>query len=191
MQETLNTERKGNWIQTYSGISFYPIDPRQEDIEIVDIAHSLSLQCRYAGHCKEFYSVAEHCCHLHDIIEDKDKFAALMHDASEAYLVDIPRPVKPYLLNYYELEDKIQSVIFEKYQISFPYSKQVKELDYSILLDEKNILMNPSRQPWDMVGIKEIGAVIQCWQPKQAKQEFINRFMLHWNVIEKTRQEHA
>ena len=65
--------RKGDWIQTYSAISFWPLDARAEEIEIADIAHSLSLQCRFAGHCEEFYSVAEHCCHIFDYVSEKNK----------------------------------------------------------------------------------------------------------------------
>ena len=54
------SERGGDWMQTYSGFQFWPLDPRPEEIHVIDIAHSLANQCRYAGHCREFYSVAQH-----------------------------------------------------------------------------------------------------------------------------------
>lgn len=60
--------RRGDWIQVYSGIQFWPIDPRPEEILVSDMAHSLAQQCRFTGHTREFYSIAQHCCLVHDLI---------------------------------------------------------------------------------------------------------------------------
>jgi hypothetical protein len=174
-------DRKGDWLQTYSGGCFFPIDPRPEDVHIEDIAHSLSHQCRYAGHCRDFYSIAEHCCHIYDAIEDEHKFAALMHDASEAYLVDVPRPVKPYLTNYKEIEARIEEVIFTKYGLPFPFHPRVKEFDNNIIVDEKEALMAPCDQEWYLIGLAKVGAVIECWSPGRAEAEFLDRFRRHWS----------
>ena len=65
--------RKGDWILTYSGIEFWPLDPRPEDVRIEDIAHALSMQCRFAGHCDRFYSVAEHSIRVADLVPREDK----------------------------------------------------------------------------------------------------------------------
>ena len=73
--------RKGNWMQTFTGRQFWPADPRADEIDIRDIAHALSMQCRYAGHCTQFYSVAEHCVLLANAIPEQ-KLWALLHDAS-------------------------------------------------------------------------------------------------------------
>jgi hypothetical protein len=89
-----NPTRVGDWIQTYSGRQFWPLDPRVEDVHLEDIAHALSNVCRYTGHVREFYSVAEHSVHVSWSCEPEDALWGLLHDASEAYLADMARPVK-------------------------------------------------------------------------------------------------
>src|SRR5688572_25823546 len=108
--------RKGDWMQTFTGRKFWPVDPRSNEIFIEDIAHSLSMMCRFLGHCSKFYSVAEHCVRASWWVADRrgsylDQLAALLHDAGEAYVVDVPRPIKPYLSNYKELEHNIDECI--------------------------------------------------------------------------------
>jgi hypothetical protein len=181
------SDRIGNWMQVYSGGCFYPLDPRPEDVHIGDIAHSLAHQCRYAGHSMRFYSIAEHCCHIHDAIEDEHKFAALMHDAAEAYLVDVPRPVKPYLTEYRGIEENIERVIFKKFGLPFPFHVRVKQLDNSIIVDEKAALMYECDQDWYLIGFEPLGVEIECWTPERAKAAFLNRFLRHYNVLERTR----
>ena len=82
--------RNGSWLQTYTGIQFWPLDPRPEEIDIQDIAHALSLLCRFNGHCQRFYSVAEHSVHVSTILAPEFGLWGLLHDAAEAYLSDIP-----------------------------------------------------------------------------------------------------
>ena len=84
-------KRKGDWMQTHSGIQFWPLDPRPEDILIEDIAHALSNQCRFAGHCCFHYSVAQHSVLVSENVPAQDAMWGLLHDAGEAYLVDLPR----------------------------------------------------------------------------------------------------
>src|SRR4030066_897027 len=134
------SNRKGDWIQTWSGRQFWPLDPRPEEIFIDDIAHALGNICRFTGHCLDFYSVAEHC--LHVSMWDDPEFAliGLLHDASEAYLCDIPRPVKPYIMVYKELENAIERSIFERFGIGADvFSKgaeNVKRIDSAMLATE-------------------------------------------------------
>jgi hypothetical protein len=92
---TLNI-RRGDWILTFTGVEFWPMDPRLDEIRIEDIAHALSMQCRFSGHIKKFYSVAEHSIRVAELVSTENKLAALLHDASEAYLVDLPSPIKNY-----------------------------------------------------------------------------------------------
>jgi uncharacterized protein len=89
-------------MQTYTGLAFWPLDPRPDEIRLVDIAHALSKLCRYGGQCLSFYSVAEHSLLVASKAPDHLKLVALMHDASEAYLLDIPRPIKRHLAGYAE-----------------------------------------------------------------------------------------
>lgn len=111
---------RNNFITTFSKIHFTPLAPRQEDILIADIAHALSLMTRANGHFPEFYSVAQHCmdCAAEAQAEQLDKraqLACLLHDASEAYLSDITRPVKANLSEYRRIEKTLQDAIYQKY----------------------------------------------------------------------------
>ncbi len=87
-------DRKGNWISTYCMKRVYPFDPRMDEICIEDIAHALSNICRFTGHCSEFYSVAQHSVYVSVHVNQKNAMCGLLHDAAEAYLNDIARPVK-------------------------------------------------------------------------------------------------
>lgn len=109
-------DRIGDWMQSASGRAVFPLDPRPDEIEIDDIAHALSRQCRYGGHIlAEWYSVAEHCYILSHAVPQEHAFSALMHDAAETYLQDIVRPVKKSLDGYLEIEEGLERVIFKKF----------------------------------------------------------------------------
>ena len=109
-----------DWITTYGGIHFFPLEPEADKIEITDVAHALSLICRGNGHVKTFFSVGQHCIHCALEAEARGygsriALACLLHDASEAYISDIIRPVKIHLDNYREIEDRIMAVILESF----------------------------------------------------------------------------
>jgi hypothetical protein len=168
-------ERIGNWIQTYTGVQFFPLDPRIEEIVIEDIAHALSMTCRFGGHCLEFYSVAEHCCLMHDKASDENKLSTLLHDASEAYITDVPRPIKPSLTNYKEIEANLSNKIFEKYNLDIVMPDEVKTLDVAILFAEAEQNMSPSPVEWEGV-VEPLDVKLQFWSPRKARVEFMNRF---------------
>jgi len=123
------------WIQTYTGRRFSLQNTTPGDIFIEDIAHALAHQCRYAGHCLRFYSVAEHSVHLWSLANCKRE--ALMHDATEAYLVDVPRSVKPLLTGYKEWEHRLSEIIAKRFDLIYPWPEEVHQLDTRILLDER------------------------------------------------------
>ena len=107
-------------ITTYTGAHFAPTEPAPEGVRIQDVAHALSLLCRGNGHVKQFFSVGQHC--LHCAREAKARgwgsrvaLACLLHDASEAYLSDVPRPFKASLPEYRVLEDRLLAVIYQKF----------------------------------------------------------------------------
>lgn len=140
------TERIGGWIQTFSGGRIWPLDPRPGEIHIVDIAHSLSMQCRFNGHTSEFYSVAEHCCHVHDLLPAPLKRAGLLHDASEAYLCDLPRPLKKspgFGTLYQAVERELEATIAARFGFDFPYASAVHDADARLLATEAAQLMSP------------------------------------------------
>ncbi len=167
--------RHGDWIQTFTGKAFFPFDPRPEDIDIEDIAHALSNQCRYGGHASRFYSVAEHCVILSTKVEPQYALAALMHDCAEAYLVDIPRPVKYSLVGYKELEFQVEKAIAAKFNLQYPWPEQVMAFDTRMIRDEGNELMSGGVNDWNKYG-ESLGARVFGATPIIAKQAFLRRF---------------
>lgn len=143
------TDRMGDYILTHTGRRFYVLDPRPEDINLTDIAVALSRVSRSNGHSTERYTVAEHTvrgvnlmANLNFTIEEQVAF--LLHDASEAYLADIPKPIKQYLSDYMELEEKVQNAIYTKYLGSTLTPEQyekVKFIDQTMLVNEMQQLM--------------------------------------------------
>ena len=133
-------------LKTYSGVEIDLLNPKEEDILIEDIAHALANTCRFNGHVKRFYSVAEHSVLCANLIENKRyQLDALLHDASEAYLGDITRPLKALLPNYMAIEERFQRVIAKKFGLSFPMPKEVKEIDNRMLVIEAQQLRKEAK----------------------------------------------
>ena len=136
-------------ITTFSGVRFTPVTPDPAQLDIKDIAHSLSLMCRGNGHIIHFYSVLQHCvnCAIEAAargFSTRIQLACLLHDASEAYLSDITRPVKKHLPKYVEIEDNLQNVIYSNF-LGAPLSAEeeviVKQIDDAMLVYEFKHLM--------------------------------------------------
>lgn len=131
-------------IQTFKGNVFDPKTGTVDNIDVKDIAHALSNLCRYAGHCREFYSVAEHSVLTYKITQelwplDLDaQWAALLHDATEAYVGDVPTPLKVLLPRYYDIEDNLAELIAKEFKIKQNKSvqKKVKTVDLMALATE-------------------------------------------------------
>jgi hypothetical protein len=146
--------RKGDFIGTNSGAHFYPLDPKPEEIDIKDIAHALTQICRFNGHTDEFYSVAQHSLMVYYEMKARKFpievcFMGLLHDASEGYLCDIPRPLKRYLTNYHEIEKTIQDLIYTKFVGRTPTeeeNKMIKDVDDAALCFEHHYLLD--NQDW-------------------------------------------
>jgi hypothetical protein len=137
---TKTDEYNGAWITTYTGKKFHFLDPQPEEIDIVDIAHHLSLLCRYTGAVREFYSVGEHCIRIaQELKGGKLALAGLLHDASEAYINDISRPVK-YSHKLQDTEATITRAIDAKFGIDSS-APEVKYLDNKMLATEARDLM--------------------------------------------------
>lgn len=135
-------------VRTYTGIALNVLNPNPEDICIEDIAHALSNQCRFGGHTTKFYSVAEHSIHCADMVGPEYALAALMHDAGEAYLVDVPSPIKIVLPQYIEIEDRLMRVIAGKYGFEWPMHHMVKRADKAMLdMEWKNLMLTDNWVP--------------------------------------------
>lgn len=169
------TDRIGDWCQVYSGAAFYPLDPRPDEIDIVDIAHALSMQCRYAGHVKYFYSVAEHSVLVARACSPGNRLWGLLHDASEAYLSDIVRPLKSALPEYKVIEDRVMQCVAQRFGLSWPMPQEVKELDYRVVGNER-ILLSPSRMAWSYLPVPIESVTINCWSPQVAKIQFLTLY---------------
>jgi uncharacterized protein len=166
--------RKGDWMQTYTGLAFWPLDPRADEIRILDIAQALSKLCRYGGHCVRFYSVAEHCVHVASQAPDHLKLAALMHDASEAYVIDVPRPLKSWLPGYKEIEERVEKAIAGRFNLPSPLPEEIKRLDERIIEDERMQAMSEPPRFW---GHREaLGVTLQFWAPPMAAAKFMTAF---------------
>lgn len=179
------SERKGNWMQTYSGRQFWPLDPRASDVVIEDIAHALSLQCRFAGHCRFHYSVAQHSVlvasqmeHMGHGGDDAIILAALLHDASEAYLIDVPRPVKPYLEEYASIERSVQHAVLDRFGVPMAYreSSNIKRADNILLATEQRDIMNKPPADWELDEAPSALLTIVYWTPEQAFDQFMGVF---------------
>lgn len=176
--------RVGDWIQTYSGRQFWPLDPRAGEIAVIDIASGLAKDCRFGGHCLRFYSVAEHSVLMYRVAKAqgftmRERRAALLHDASEGLgLRDMPRPVKRDLGNYKAVETGVMIAVAERFDFEWPLNPIVKYLDEAIGLAEQMQNMAPSPQPWgisEKFGVSEpLDVTLEYWSPDRAMVEFLS-----------------
>lgn len=136
-------------MNTFTGKKFDPLNMTTEDVSLMDIAHALSLMCRGGGHLKHFYSVSQHSINCMKEAKARNyperiQLACLLHDASEAYIADIIRPVKVHLPYYYKIEDEIMNCIFKKFGLSYLSEEEAatwKQIDDEILDHELKNLM--------------------------------------------------
>lgn len=163
------------WIQTISGNRFWPLEPDFTDVRIDDIAHALSLMCRFGGHCKSFYSVAQHSVLVASLVPQKYRLAALLHDAAEAYMADVLRPIKQSLPELQLFEHKLNCVIADTFGFDYPFHPCIKEADNVMLATEKRDLMASSTHPWAELPAPT-AAIIVPWLPDTAKKIFLDEY---------------
>lgn len=175
--------RKGDFIQTRHRVAFYPLDPRPIEISIADIAHALSLQCRFTGHVRKFYSVAEHSVHVSRICDPAEALWGLLHDASEAYLCDVSRPIKrlPEMAAYRAAEKNLQAAIMNRFGLAPDEPPSVKHADTIMLGVEARDLMSPLKHPERWAWCTDLASgtkirVTRPWTPDQAREKFLARF---------------
>lgn len=187
------------WSQTATGRQFRVLEPTAEAIDPLDIAHALAHTCRFNGHCQTFYSVAQHCCtmvaHLERAGADRDlKRWALLHDADEAYLPDVPRPVKPFLYVSVSTPDtgvggativpwatfarRIMFAVAKRFRL-FPLSgdppAEIKALDLRMLATEKRDFFGREPAEWVALrGIQPFTEPIESLRPEVAREQFLD-----------------
>lgn len=168
------------WMQTYTGKRFDLLAPQPSEIDILDIAHALSMQCRFTGHCSEFYSVAEHSICVSYLVPPEDAFSALMHDAAEAYISDISSPLKRLLPDYKRIELIVERAIATKFDIDI-HRSSIKDADMAMLEAERRCMHRSPPQSWELPEMSERMVLhgwdmIMCHPSYDAEVEFMRRF---------------
>jgi 5'-deoxynucleotidase YfbR-like HD superfamily hydrolase len=188
------------WIQTFNG-EYFPLEKiKGSAISIQDIAHHLSMLCRFTGATTRFYSIAEHCCHVSDRAYDITAgsshvgMTALLHDGHEAYTGDLNTPIRslPGMGRYNALCKEIQMHIhaqFSRYcSITPMVMATIKDADLELLLTERNQLMRQAPHAWfidTLRNLEELPIELEGWHPARAKAEFLTRFNAYKDEIDK------
>lgn len=173
----------GPFIQTLSGRRVNPLDASPQDIDPADVAGALANICRFGGHSKSFYSVAQHSVIVCDLLEEQgatpdELLAALLHDAAEAYLGDLPHPIKHRSelgAAFREAEHRLEAVIAERFELP-DASARVKPLDRAMLATERRIFSEESWHWPELDEAEPLEIEIEPWGPERASREFTLRF---------------
>jgi uncharacterized protein len=173
----------GPYLQTVSGRWVNPIDPDPQQFDIEDIARALGNLCRFGGHCRVFYSVAQHSVIVSELVEQRggdveDVFAALMHDASEAYLGDMPHPLKHRSALgavFKEAEDHLEAALREHFAIK-PGVAEIKRADRALLAAERRAF-SAERWAWpELEGVEPLDIELEALSPDESERAFMRRF---------------
>jgi 5'-deoxynucleotidase YfbR-like HD superfamily hydrolase len=190
------------WLQTYMGYAFDPLDPRAEDVDIRDIAHGLAYQCRFHGHTRVFSSVAQHSVLVASLVEDDlahtvrvstiengpmawwTPLAALLHDAHEAYLGDMPRPIKriPEVAAVYKpIEENVQCVIHERFGLPWPLSDRVRAVihladNMALAIEKRDQMCRPPREWAPLPEPSERWTLVRPACAEEAEDVFLRTF---------------
>lgn len=173
-----STVRKvvGPTILLHSGNYFDLLDPENSDFSIEDVAQGLSLTCRFTGQCRRFYSVAEHSVHMSYAVPAEYAYEALMHDAAEAFIGDVSKPLKDLLPEYRAIEKRIEAAVFARFNVRQPMPPCIKEYDIRMLATEQQQIMR-NNDGWDYTrGREALPIKLSGWGPGYAREQFLARF---------------
>src|SRR3954452_7056470 len=165
----------GPYLQTVSGRFVNPFDPDPDQLDIADIARALANVCRFRGHCRSFYSVAQHSVIVSQLVEERggdveDVFAALMHDATEAYLGDMPHPIKHRSAlgaAFKEAEAHLEQVIAQRFHIK-PGVADIKKVDRALLATEPRALSGDNCRWPELDWVEPLELELVAWPPDEA-----------------------
>lgn len=192
--------RKGDWMQTFTGRQYWPLDPRANEVDPVDIAHHLSMMCRYCGAVERFYSVAEHTLGVtHVGLREAERRGfirpqhfvrlLLLHDAPEAYCHDLIRPIKRCVTGYDVVEAANQTAIYERFAIDTMHGLEylIKQADNAMLLAEQEWIMKPAPAKWNPVDVPD-AMLADARRYMRCNQHLPWRKWRWWNKRELLRQ---
>lgn len=168
-------------LQTFTGRQVAPLRPTAGDIAIEDIAHALSMLCRFGGHVRTFYSVAQHAVLASRLVPEADALWALLHDASEAYLVDLPTPVKRLAAcdGYRAIEAHLQVTIYQAFGLQGDEPASVSEADRALVVAEAEALLHAGAawcDPADRAAVADLTRRIVPVRQDVAERGFLKRF---------------
>ncbi len=166
----------GPTILLAGGTYFDLLDPEGSEFTIADVARGLSNTCRFAGQSADFYSVAEHAVHVSRIVPSEDAYAGLMHDAAEAFIGDVSKPLKDILPEYRAVEKRIEAAVFARFGVPSPMPASVKEADMRMLAAEQRQVMR-NRDGWSYTrGYEPAGVEVLGLMPDAAMALFLGRY---------------
>ena len=173
----------GPYLQTVSGRWVNPFDPDPDQLDAGDIARALANQCRFGGHSRVFYSVAQHSVIVSELVEQRggdaeDVFAALMHDASEAYLGDMPHPLKHRSAlgaAFKAAEEHLEQALRDRFRMKADVP-EIKRADRALLATERRAF---SVEDWhwpELEGVEPLELELEAWSPDEAAEVFARRY---------------
>lgn len=166
-----------SWILTQSGRKFDFLDPKPEQIYLLDIAHGLSCESRFSGQTNKFYSVAQHSEWVSRLVPPEFALQGLLHDAAEAYCKDIPSPLKKLLPEYSEIERRVQAAINRRFGLPDVLDFPVKVADLTMLATERRDLMPKHADEWECLkGFEPIAQRIEPMAQCHAYISFLQRY---------------
>ncbi|MFZ2268240.1 MAG: hypothetical protein WAV95_11750 [Azonexus sp.] len=166
------------YVSTFLGHRFFLTSPHIDDVAIEDIAHGLAYQCRFNGQTREFYSVAQHSLMVMQLVPVPLRLAALLHDAAEAYLGDMVKPLKNLFPEFSAIESRVMQIIGQRFAVDLDHpDPAIKAADLIALATEKRDLMPHSTEAWaNLRDIRPLPESIRPLSPPAAKAAFLDSF---------------
>jgi hypothetical protein len=168
------SDTRVGYICTFTGKKYFPLAPDPSEVDLLDIARALAMTCRYRGHCREFYSVAEHSVLVSRAVPAADALAGLLHDAPEAYLGDMASPIKRYMPEYRAIEDLNAQVIAQRFGLATIEPPSVKDADTRIIADEVPALFMDI-EPFLPLPVR-LGVTLLYLPPEEAFNAWLQRY---------------
>ena len=165
-------------ILTAAGRYFDFLAPERSEIGIEEIAYALSNICRFTGHTREFYSVAEHSVHVSRLVPPGDALAGLLHDAAEAFIGDVAKPLKLLLPDYAEIEARVEAAVLSRFGLDPALPASVKFADMDMLRVEQHQAMDAAAHDWGLPSFHNPQAKLvrlEFWEPAEARMMFLQR----------------